>query len=646
MQLDADGNGTAAVLAGPDCAAGESLITAHMEQEPFETFTTSFTVLPPQATPPGLYVLPESQVEDSFSSAFAAIVQTEYGEGSEKPVRLASEELFHRCRALPHLHWFHFGLGIDHPGVEDSEGPELNGLKLDNDGNAFAVVIGDSSCAPGSSLLESDLEAKPFTTFTASFTILPPQPTAEPAVTIEKLQEIEGSGAGLTSSPLHGQPGQTVDYEIFVKNTAPVPEQLSALSDPHCDPGTLVGGPGGAALAPGETTTYTCSHALAVGRYTNEATVTATTAGGTPLTRTSNQVVVEVPASPGFTIEKRQRIAGGETEFTTATLTASSGQTVEYQITVTNTGNQPLALSGFSDEYCDAGTVAGGPGQGALAPGASTSFTCTHLLTASGRLVNVATVTGTPPGEAPISHTSNPVVVEVPGEPRPGPAFTIEKLQSDATKAPGKFTTGVLAPVPEKDTLEYRIVVHNTGSVNLTFAGFSDAHCDGGTISGGPGATAVPPGGATTYTCRHVMGKEPKYENDASVTGAAPGFAPITHVSNLVEARHAVEPICESRPLLLLRGASGPKVRPFGMHVTSQALKQVSLYLDGHRIKTWRPKAHGTSRLLLRIKLRGLAYGGHRVSAKTKPINAVCKAVVASQSFIRTRPGPPIPPPG
>ena len=55
LELDADGGATVALLAGPGCAAGESLVTAHEEEEPFETATTSFTVLPPVDTPPGVF---------------------------------------------------------------------------------------------------------------------------------------------------------------------------------------------------------------------------------------------------------------------------------------------------------------------------------------------------------------------------------------------------------------------------------------------------------------------------------------------------------------------------------------------------------------------------------------------------------------
>ncbi len=410
VELDADGNGTAALLAGPGCAAGESLISAHMEEQPFETFTTSFTVLPPQTTPPGLYALPGTQVEDSFSSAFATIVEAEFAEGSEKHVRIASEELYRRCRLQPHLRWFHFGLGSGQPGIEETDGPEINGIELDNDGNAFVVAVGDSSCAPGASLIEGDLEAKPFTTFTTIFATEPPQPTAEPAFTIEKLQEIEGSGAGLTASPLIGQLGQTVDYEIVVRNTSTVAETFGELSDQHCDAGTLLGGVGSGALAPGEATTYMCSHRLTtVGAYINEATITANTVGGVPITHTSNQVLVEVPAAPAFKIEKRQRLAGSGGSFTTSRVTGALGQKVEYQITVTNTGNEPLTLSGFSDPRCDGGTISGGPGETQLALGASTTYTCSHVLTSVGSYINEAAVTGTPEGQAPITHASNQV---------------------------------------------------------------------------------------------------------------------------------------------------------------------------------------------------------------------------------------------
>jgi hypothetical protein len=171
LRIDADGSATVALLAGPECAAGESLVTAHMEEEPYESFTTSFSVLPPVTTTPGVFALPATQVEDSSSSGVATIIETEFAGGSEKFVHIASEELFHRCQAVPHLRW----IKMDRTKEEDVA--ELNGVRLDNDGNAFVIVLGDASCAEGSSLIEADLLSKPFTTFMTDFMIEAPRPT-------------------------------------------------------------------------------------------------------------------------------------------------------------------------------------------------------------------------------------------------------------------------------------------------------------------------------------------------------------------------------------------------------------------------------------------------------------------------------------
>jgi hypothetical protein len=171
VELDADGNATVALLAGPGCMVGESLITAHMEEEPFESFTHAFPILPPNITPPGVFAEPKTQVEDSGSSGVATILQAEFTNGSEQFVHFGSEEFFHRCRVSPHLHWIRMNRS------EESNVSEIRAVQLDNDGNAFVIVIGDESCAPGASLIEADLESKPFTTYTTEFTIEAPRPT-------------------------------------------------------------------------------------------------------------------------------------------------------------------------------------------------------------------------------------------------------------------------------------------------------------------------------------------------------------------------------------------------------------------------------------------------------------------------------------
>jgi hypothetical protein len=169
VRLDADGNATAVVRAGPECAAGESLITAHMEEEPFESFTTSFSVLPPNITPAGVFALPATEIEGGSSSGVATIIEAEFPGGSEKLIQIASEELFHRCQVAPHLRWIRMD-------GEKVEAAEVGGVQLDNDGNGFVIAIGDASCDEGASLIEADLLSKPFTTFMTDFTIEAPKP--------------------------------------------------------------------------------------------------------------------------------------------------------------------------------------------------------------------------------------------------------------------------------------------------------------------------------------------------------------------------------------------------------------------------------------------------------------------------------------
>lgn len=178
----------------------------------------------------------------------------------------------------------------------------------------------------------------------------------------------------------------------------------------------------------------------------------------------------ECPATPSFTIEKLQRIAGSAGGFTSSTLSGAVGETVEYEIVVANTGNVGLTLGGLTDPRCDAGTIGGGPGS-ALAPGESTTYTCTHLLTdvdaAVGSLANSATDTATPPegdGGA-ITHTSNTVVVEIPatgsgGTPPPTQPQTPPPGNSDVlsdTSSSNSSSTGntLGSRLPQSGTLAF-----------------------------------------------------------------------------------------------------------------------------------------------------------------------------------------------
>jgi len=178
IKLDGAGNVEVALVAGPSCASGEVLISAHMEEAPYQTVTTPYTILGPKETKPGLEVKGATnepkQVEDYNDSSLFAIVQVEYPSVyAEKDVEVSAEQLFSRCAMAPKLVWF----------TEDAKHHKVEAvasvkLKLDDLGNAFAIVDAEESCAPkGESEFESVLLVAPGTRETAQFEVEGPHET-------------------------------------------------------------------------------------------------------------------------------------------------------------------------------------------------------------------------------------------------------------------------------------------------------------------------------------------------------------------------------------------------------------------------------------------------------------------------------------
>jgi len=187
LNLDADGNATASLVAGPNCMPGESLITLDENESPYETFTTSFMVTPPVNTPQGVTALPASQVEDSGSSSVTTVVEAEFTGGGESFVRLASEQLNDRCHDggliwVPgYVTEYLADIGDTQAAIKKAEVDPLGGeneteIRLDDNGNGFAIAVGVDSCLEGTSLIEADLIESPFTTETTNFTVVAPKP--------------------------------------------------------------------------------------------------------------------------------------------------------------------------------------------------------------------------------------------------------------------------------------------------------------------------------------------------------------------------------------------------------------------------------------------------------------------------------------
>jgi uncharacterized repeat protein (TIGR01451 family) len=204
-------------------------------------------------------------------------------------------------------------------------------------------------------------------------------------------------------------------------------------------------------------------------------------------------------ARSGVSVEKLQRI-GSSGSFTKAELSAKVGDTVTYEIVVTNTGETTLSLSKFTDANCT--NIAGGASS--LAAGKSTTWTCEHKLAKEGKYTNVASVEA---NNGVGRKESNPVTVNAK---QPASSLSVEKLQRIG--GAGSYTKSELT-AKVGDTIDYEIVVTNTGKPTLSLSKFTDANCTN--IAGG--ASSLAAGKSTTWTCEHKLEKEGQYTNVASV---------------------------------------------------------------------------------------------------------------------------------
>ncbi|MBQ1820197.1 MAG: hypothetical protein II117_01205, partial [Clostridia bacterium] len=169
--------------------------------------------------------------------------------------------------------------------------------------------------------------------------------------------------------------------------------------------------------------------------------------------------------------------------------TYALGETISYKITVKNDGNLTITDIEVKDELTgETWTIA------SLAPGAeevfTTSYTVTEADVLAGKVVNVATATGTSP------DPDKPDVPVVPGEdPEP-----IEEVNAHLTLA--KETTST--PADEKYVLDevitYKVTATNDGNVTLTNVVVTDELTgDEWTIA------SLEPGASETFTASYTV---------------------------------------------------------------------------------------------------------------------------------------------
>ena len=118
---------------------------------------------------------------------------------------------------------------------------------------------------------------------------------------------------------------------------------------------------------------------------------------------------------PAVSLVKTERV-GTTGAFVRGPLRGTVGQRVYYRLTVTNTGTVTIKAT-VTDPGCDAGTLKP-VGAAVLNPGASFTFTCSHLLRArdGSTYLNVAVTTATASNGAQATATSRVLATVSAGE--------------------------------------------------------------------------------------------------------------------------------------------------------------------------------------------------------------------------------------
>ena len=301
--------------------------------------------------------------------------------------------------------------------------------------------------------------------------------------------------------------GENINYQVKVENTGNATVTGIAIDDPNapgCDgptpaiapnsrpPYPLINQfPPAGELAPGESTTQTCSYMTVLADAgTSRANIAEVTSPSTGSQFTNLVSTSVVPIAAGLTITKSSpRTAVGV------------GEPIPYTIKVENTGNVSLNNVKVTDPNvpaCDRNPLPAAapnpPGPvgdaGSLLPGESRSYNCAYVTLPGdlGTFSNTATVDATsanPTIVPPLTPQATSNVVDVQVQPK-APALTVVKTAKQAT-------------VPVGGTIDYTIVTTNTGNVTLNDVELNDPrapNCDRMLVPvPGPTASPLPPDG-------------------------------------------------------------------------------------------------------------------------------------------------------
>ncbi len=308
---------------------------------------------------------------------------------------------------------------------------------------------------------------------------IPSNTVTTPVETDPSLTLIKSDATLVTDADSSGDVtlGDTLEYVITATNAGNVALNNVIVSDAKLMPSSMVC----ATLAPNATCELTGTHVVTLAEA--DAGDVVNTAGvvsdETPTSVPSNTITTPVETDPTLSLVKAAATLATDAD---SSGDVTLGDTLEYVVTATNTGNATQTNVVVSDAQLTPNSMT----CATLAPNATCVLTGTHEVTLAeadaGEVVNTAGVIS---DEVPTSVPSNTVVTPI-GE---DPALTLVKaaatLLTDADSS-GDITFG--------DTLEYVITATNNGNVTLNNMVVSDAQLTPNNMTCAtvaPGATCV-----------------------------------------------------------------------------------------------------------------------------------------------------------
>ncbi len=337
----------------------------------------------------------------------------------------------------------------------------------------------------------------------------PTVPVPSNTVTLRATQTPALTIAKASPATSYATAGATVPYTFEVTNTGNVTMSSITVNDPLVAAVSCVA----TSLAPGASTTCSGSHLVTQvdldnGSIVNRATVTGNPPGGSPITPVySNTITVPAEQTPSLVVTKDSATPAATTV----------NQAITYTFAVTNNGNVTMTGIAVSDPMLVGLACAAS----ALAPGASTSCSGTHLVTQAdldnGSIVNTASVVGTPPNGTPITPIASNTK-------------TIPATQTPSLSILKRTTTGSFAVAGAVITYTFDVV--NTGNVTISGVTINDPKLTSISCA----ATTLAGGAATQCTGTHFATQADvdagSVVNTASVSGTAPGGTAVPPVAS------------------------------------------------------------------------------------------------------------------